>query len=71
MAPFLRAAVLYVGTNESLELILAVFHTAEEFDRDNAILDEDYKSAVNHAGVFSDWLWGVFKKEVGETKFLL
>ena len=71
MDPFLRYAVLHAGTNEPLELIPAVIHTAEEFDRENAILDEDYESAVDHAEVFSDLLWGVFKKEVGYTKFLL
>ena len=71
MAHFLRTAVLHAGENEPLELISAVIHAAEDFDRENAILDEDYKSAVDHAEVFSDWLWGVFKKEAGETKFLL
>ena len=71
MAPFLRAAVLHAGTNETLDLIPAVIHAAEKFDRENAILDEDYESAVNHAQMFSDWLWGVFKEEVGETEFLL
>ena len=71
MAHFLRAAVLHTGTNEPLELIPAVIYAAEKFDRENAILDEDYKSAVNHAEVLSDWLWGVFKKEVGGNKFLL
>ena len=71
MAPFLRAAVLHAGTSEPLELIPAVIHAAEEFDRENAVQDEDYESAVEHAEVFSDWLWGVSKKEVGETKFLL
>ena len=71
MVPFLSTAVLHEETNEPLELILAVIHAAEEFDRENAILDENYESAVNHAEVFSDWMWGVFKKEVRETKFLL
>ena len=71
MAPFLNAAVLHSGINEPLELILAIIHAAEEFERENKILDEDYENTVDHAEVFSDWLWGVFKKEVGETKFLL
>ena len=65
MAPLLRAAVLHAGTNEPLELIPAVIHAVEEFNRENAILDEDYESAVNHAKVFSDWLWGVFKNKWG------
>ena len=68
MAPFLRAAVLHAGTSEPLELIPAVIHAAEEFDRENAAQDEDYESAVEHAKVFSDWLWGVFKEEVGERR---
>ena len=70
MAPILRAAVLHAGTSEPLELIPAVIPAAEEFDRENEVQDEDYESAVEHAEVFSDWLWGVSKKEVGETKFL-
>ena len=41
MDTFLHAAVLHTGTNESLELIPAVSHAAEEFDRENEILDED------------------------------
>ena len=53
MDPFLHAAVLHTGTNDPLELIPAAIHAAEEFDRENAILDEDYPSAVNHAKVFS------------------
>ena len=57
MVPFLSTAVLHEDTNEPLELILAVIHAAEEFDRENAILYEDYESTVDHAEVFSDWLW--------------
>ena len=34
MAPFLRAAVLHAGKNEPLELIPAVIHAAEEFNRE-------------------------------------
>ena len=62
IALILRAAVLHARTNNPLNLIPDVIHAAEEFDRDNAILDEDYRSTVDHDEVFSDWLWGVFKK---------
>ena len=39
MDPFLLTAVLHAETNEPLELTQAVIHAAEEFDRENAILD--------------------------------
>ena len=52
MAPFLLSGVLHAVTNEPMELIPAVIHAAEEFDRENAILDEEYESAVDHAEVF-------------------
>ena len=71
MAPFLRTAVLKAETNEPLELIPIVIHAAEEFDRENAVLNEDYGSAINHAEVFADWLWGISRNLVGETRFFL
>ena len=52
MAPFLRTAVLHAGTNEPLELIPAVIHAVEEFNRENEILDQDYESTINHAEMF-------------------
>ena len=71
MPPFLRTAVLQEGINEPLELIPVVIHAAEDFDRRNAILDENYESAINHDEVLSDWLWGVMNDKVEKTRFLL
>ena len=62
---------MQAGTNKPLELIPVVIHAAEEFDRENTILDENYESVINHAKVLLDWLWGVSNDEVGEIKFLL
>ena len=48
-----------------------VIHAGEEFDRENATLDEDYERAVNHVEFFVDCLWGISKKKVGVTKLLI
>ena len=58
-------------TNDPLELIPMVIHSGEEFDRENATLDEDYERAVNHVEYFVDWLWGISKNKVEVTNFLI
>ena len=55
-APFLHCVLINSGTNDPLELIPMVIHAGEEFDRENATLDEDYERAVNHVECFVDWL---------------
>ena len=64
-------AVLQAVTNDPLELIPIVIHAAEEFDRENIVLDEGYESSINHAEVFSDWLWGIADYRVSESRFFL
>ena len=43
----------------------------EEFNRENATLDEEYERAVDHVEFFVDWIWGISKKNVGVTNFLI
>ena len=47
-APFLCRVFINARTNDPLELIPMVIHAVEEFDRENATLDEDYERAVDH-----------------------
>ena len=69
--PFLCCVLVNSGTNDPLESIPMVIHAGEEFDRENATLDEDYERAVNHVEFFVDWIWGISKNKVGVTNFLI
>ena len=71
LAPFARDAVIGADTNDPLKLIPIVIHAGEQFDRDNAILDDNYERGVDHAEVFADWLWGAYQKKVPEARFVL
>ena len=53
-APFLCCVLINDGTNDPLELIPMVIHAVEEFDRENATLDEDYERAVDNVEFFVD-----------------
>ena len=57
--------------NDPLEMIPMVIHSGEEFDSENATLDEDYERAVDHVEFFVDWLWGISKKKVGVNNVLI
>ena len=48
-----------------------VIHYGEEFYRENAMLDKDYERAVYHVEFFVDWIWGISKKKVRVTNFLI
>ena len=48
-----------------------LIHDGEEFDGENATLDEDYERAVYHVELFVDWLWGISKNKVRVTNFLI
>ena len=48
-----------------------VIHAGEEFDRENATLDESYERYINDVEFLVDWLWGISKHKVGETNFLI
>ena len=48
-----------------------VIHAGEEFNRENAILDEDYERAVDHVEFFIDWLCDISKNKVEVTNFLI
>ena len=68
-APFLRCVLINAGANDSLEFIPMVIHAGEEFDRENATLDEYYERAVDHVEFSVDWIWGISKNKVGLTNF--
>ena len=42
-----------------------VILAGEEFDRENATLDEDYERAVDRVEFFVDWLWVISRNKVG------
>ena len=69
-APFLCCVLINAGTNGPPELIPMVIHAVEEFNRENATLDEDYERAVDHVEFLVDWLWGISKNKVGMNNFL-
>ena len=69
--PFLCCVLINARMNDPLELIPMVIHSREEFDRENARLDEDYERAVDHVEIFVDWIWGISNKKVGVTNFLI
>ena len=71
VAPFVRDAVIGAGTKDPLELIPIVIHAREQFDRDNAALDENYDKGIDHSEMFADWLQGAYKKKVPEIRFIL
>ena len=48
-----------------------VVHVGEEFDRENATLDEDYERAIDHVEFFVDWLWGISNNKVGVINLLI
>ena len=48
-----------------------VIHAGEEFDRENATLDEDYERAVGHVESLVDWIWGISKNKVGVTNLII
>lgn len=52
VAPFVRDAVIGAGTKDPLELIPNIIHAGEQFDRDNATLDESYDKGVDHSEMF-------------------
>ena len=70
-ALFLCCVLINAGTNDPLELIPMVIHAGEEFDRENATLEEDYERVVNHVEFFVDWFWGISKNKLGVTNFLI
>ena len=70
-APFLCCVSINVRTNGPLELIPMGIHAGEEFDRENAALDEDYERAINNVEIFVHWLWGISKNKLGRTNFLI
>ena len=70
-APFLCYVSINVRTNGPLELIPMGIHAGEEFDRENAALDEDYERAINNVEIFVHWLWGISKNKLGRTNFLI
>ena len=71
LAPFVRDAVVGADTNDPLKLIPIVIHAGEQFDKDNAVLDDNYERGIDHAEVLADWLWGAYQKKVPETRFVL
>ena len=64
VAPFVWDAVIGAATKYPLEFILIIIRAGEQFDRDNAILDDNYERGVDHAEVLADWMWGAYKKKV-------
>ena len=70
-ATFLCCVLINARTNDTFELIPMVIHAGEEFDRENATLDEGYERAVNHVEFFVDCLWDISKNKVGVTNFLI
>ena len=53
-APFLQCVLINARTNDPLELIPMVIHAGEEFNRENATLDEDYERAINQQRIQHD-----------------
>ena len=70
-APLFCCILINAGTNYPLELIPMVLHAGEEFDIENATLDEYYERAVDHVEFFVDWIWGISKNKVRVTNFLI
>ena len=54
------------GTNNPIELTPVVIHAGEEFNRENATLDDDCERAIDHVEFFGYWLWVVSNNKVGK-----
>ena len=63
---FTLSASIYKSSSNSTQVFIKWCQEGgEEFDRENANLDEDYERAINHVEFFVDWLWGISKNKVG------
>ena len=66
----MAVTLLQEDSRDALDLIPVVLKAAEDFDKD-APCDEDYDKMMDHAESLADWLFGVSKSLIEETKILV
>lgn len=72
-APFLRDAIINLGSSKPSEIIPVAVAAAKEFDRTHANDPDlpDHDEAMKHVEAFVMWVWGVGVGRITESRYFL